>query len=63
MTTLIYGLVVIMMIAVAFLAAADVLVPGNVALAGAMVGASVAAVIADIMYFRPRKADRELAAA
>ena len=62
MTTLIYGLVVVMMIAVAFLVAADIFVPGNVALVGAMVAASVAAIIADIVYFRPRKAVCELAA-
>ena len=63
MTTFVYGVVVTMMIAVAFLAAADILVPGNAALVGAMVFASVAAIAADLMYFKPRRMDRELAAA
>ena len=44
--------------------AADVLLPGNVILAAVLVAASVAAIVADILYLNPgKKTDREFAAA
>ena len=53
-----------MMIAISYLVAADVLMPGNVIWAAVLVAASVAAIVADILYLTPgKKTDREFAAA
>ena len=63
MISVIYGAVLVMMIAIAYLVAADVLLPGNVILAAVLVAASVAAIVADILYLNPRKkTNREFAA-
>ena len=64
MISVIYGAVLVMMLAIACLVAADVLLPGNVILVAALVAAAVAAIAADIVCLNPgKKTNRELAAA
>ena len=53
--TMIYGFVLIMMIATAYLVATDVIIPNNVVLVAALVISTVAAIIADIRFLHPRK--------
>ena len=53
--TMIYSFVLVMMIATAYLVAADVIIPNNVVLVAALVISTVAAFIADIMFLHPGK--------
>ena len=48
-TSVIYGSVMTLMVAVAYLVAADILLPENIVLVAALVMASLAAIIADIL--------------
>ena len=54
-TSVIYGSVMALMIAVAYLVAADILLPENIMLVAALVMASMAAIIADMKYLKSRK--------
>ena len=54
-TSVIYGSVMALMIAVAYLVAADILLPENIMLVAALVMASMAAIIADMKYLKRRK--------
>ena len=53
--TMIYGFVLIMMIATAYLVATDVIIPNNAVLVAALVISTVAVIIADIRFLHPRK--------
>ena len=64
MVSVIYGFVMVMMIAAAYLVASDVLMPGNIILVAALAAASASAIIADIVYPRyTKRSHREIAAA
>ena len=54
-TSVIYGSMMALMIAVAYLVAADILMPENIMLVAALVMASLATIIADMIYLKCRK--------
>ena len=54
-TSLIYGSVMVLMIAVAYLVAAGILLPKNIMLVAALVMASMVAITADMKYLKRRK--------
>ena len=54
-TSVIYGSLLALMIAIAYLVAANILLPENIVLVAALVMASLAAIIADMIYLKHRK--------
>ena len=55
MISIIYGTLLVMMIAAAYLVAVDILLPENVIMIAVLTAASIAAIIAEFLYLNSRK--------
>jgi len=64
MVSVLYGFSLVMMLAVAYLVAADVFLPGNVILVAVLIAASVVPIVADaVCLLLSKRSHREIAAA